>query len=226
LPSARSYRMGLYETLVTSLFLRILKPGMSFLDLGSNVGYYSLLGSHVVGTKGSIWSFEPDSQAYAYLQRNLSINHCTNVLPVQKAIWSFSGEEYFMPGSDIAQGSVGTTSGQGSMTKVSVVTLDAFFASLGWPRVDLVKMDIEGAESFALEGMSQLSSRNPQMELILEWNIPAMRKQGAEPQDVQATLMNLGFTTAVIIERPGKPCQVGKDFPKLDGTYNLYLTKE
>jgi hypothetical protein len=98
-PSFRNFATGLYEADVTQTVFSQLAKGMTFVDLGASIGYYTLLASRLVGTTGHVFAFEPDPETYAYLKKNVSRNQCTNVETVRKIRWRASSDPNSKGGS-------------------------------------------------------------------------------------------------------------------------------
>jgi len=73
---------GSYEEETTKLFTEILKEGMTVLDIGANIGYFSLIASRLVGDKGKVFAFEPYHETFSLLQKNIEANGFNNVIPV------------------------------------------------------------------------------------------------------------------------------------------------
>lgn len=225
-PAARSYSSGLYEPEITRLVQTTAKPGMTLVDAGANVGYYTLIAARLVGVTGRIYAFEPDPLNYSYLVRNVEANGCSGVITVPKALSSTTGRTKFIRDARGAEGFV-TSAGDVQYTlEVPTVTLDDFFSAEGWPGVDIMKMDIEGSEKSALEGMPELSRRNPQLRLILELNTPAIVRSGNTVHDVTELLRALGFLTAYVIEDGFRPFSIDGGLPRARATYNLLLLKQ
>jgi hypothetical protein len=113
---------------------------------------------------------------------------------------------------------------------VETITLDDFFAGEGWPPVHLIKMDIEGAEKLALEGMMELSARNPDLKLILEFSPGTQRAASVTPEELFDTLATLGFRKFFAIKGGLQPLAIPEDIPRLvrlagDGYVNLLCEK-
>ena len=105
-----------------------------------------------------------------------------------------------------------------------VISLDMFFKSQGWPAVQAIKMDIEGSEVLALEGMRQLVKRNPGIKLIIEINPTYLNIAGKTPEGLLALLGELGFRRAwVLVDK--KSYKIPQDIPGLvaRGRRQLYL---
>src|SRR4029079_16886107 len=95
-PSFRNYATGLYEVDVTHLLHTLLRRSTTFVDLGANIGYYTLLGARWVGSRGHVYAFEPDPIAYAYLVNNVANNRCDNITVINKAVGSTTGVVNFV----------------------------------------------------------------------------------------------------------------------------------
>ncbi len=224
-PSARNYSLGLYEPDVSDLFREILHEGATVLDLGAYIGYYSLLASHLVGATGRVYAFEPDPRSYSYLVRNISASGCLNMVADSRAVADRAGSATFVAEPD-GERSYLTGPLKGSApTAVQTVTLDSFFASRGWPSVDLVKMDIEGSEAAALRGMGELTRRNPGLRLIMEFNLTAMRRAGVSRDELVGILMEMGYQRGQVVEQGLRPFALPDGFPDGEAVYNLLLVK-
>ncbi len=163
--------MDAYEPENSALIRRLLEPGDVFLDLGANVGWFTLLASTIVGSTGHIYSFEPQKPIAERLARTIALNGLQESITLQQAgVWFEAGSmilagnegsenqgaAHLLPGSDGGTG----------MSRVDLVALD----SLGLERCDVIKMDIEGAEPKAMEGAEKLLSRTrPVILSELHW---------------------------------------------------------
>jgi len=225
---ARSYASGLYESDVTALIEGSLKTGMTFVDLGAFCGYYTLLASRLVGPSGRVYAFEAHPANYAYLMRNIEANGCGNVVAINKAAFNRNGKAVLVLEKDADHhwlSSSAPPSGNGASIEVPTLSLDDFFAGEGWPSVDLVKIDIEGSEEAALEGMRELSRRNPHMSLIMELNWPAMQRAGVRREEMEALLAEIGFSRGHVVERGLRPFSIPSALPRTRATYNVLLER-
>ncbi len=223
--SYRNFATGLYEKDLTKLFLEIVKDAMIIVDIGANIGYYTLLASRKIGPSGRVYAFEPDNRNYGYLVKNVSDNHGDNVVTVRKAVFNKIGVETLIHEGGGERNWLQKGLEVHGATRVDTTTLDSYFASENWPLINLVKMDIEGSEAFALEGMRELSRKNPQMQLIVELNIPAMQRAKSNPSVVLNLAQELGFSRGFIIERNLKSFFLDQGLPQTNAIYNILLTK-
>ena len=223
-PRSRTYASGSYEPEVTTLFEKIVKQGMNVIDVGAFCGYYSLITSRLVGSSGKIFSFEADPLNYKYLVNNLSINGCTNTQAVNQAISNKKGTMSIDVKESADHKRLLPTS-KADAAIIETTTLDDYFKSVNWPTIDLIKMDIEGAEQMALEGMIWLSKKNPNLRIIMEYDLNNLSFFEADEKSLDSTLLKLGFKTAFMIEQRMKAYQLSSGLPKTKATYNLLVTK-
>jgi FkbM family methyltransferase len=197
---------------------------MTFVDVGANVGYYTLLASHLVGDSGRVYAFEPNPKTFAYLRKNLAINGCDNVTAVQKAVSKGTGFERLVPEGEGERSYLSSSnSGDGTIV-VPTVSLDDYFMIEGWPSISLIKMDIEGGETSAAKGMREVSQKNPEMKIIVEFNLRAIQRAGGTWEDFASALKGLGYDKAHIIERGLMPISLDQPIPSKRVLHNLLLS--
>jgi FkbM family methyltransferase len=211
----RTYLTGSYEPEVTRFFLTAIGEGQVVVDIGANIGYYTLIASKLVGPSGKAYAFEPDPVHYGYLRENIRANRCSNVEAMQKAVTSgVEGEAPFWPEPNGSAGSLHSRPRTPPVV-VRTISLDEFFARLGWPRVDFVKIDVEGAETEAIEGMAQVSERNPTLRMVTEFVDSSLRRSGTGPEEFFGTLGHAGFTRFLVLEENLRPLSLPGDLPWL-----------
>jgi len=162
------YFWGLSEPVEAWLFLRLLSPGMTVVDGGANIGEYTLLASTAVGEGGTVHSFEPIPDNFNRLRGHVAVNGLHNVRMQQAALWDRTttltlGRDADLPGHGGAW-SAGAQSG--TVESVPAVSLDDYVASEAVERVDAVKLDIEGAEPSAVQGMLATLERDKPVMLV------------------------------------------------------------
>jgi FkbM family methyltransferase len=196
---------GTWEPGVTHLFETFLEPGMVVVDVGAHIGHFSLIAARRVGSVGKVYAFEPAPENYALLVKNIALNGYRNVIPVPHAVANYEGDaRYFLHPDSVAHSLHAETFGKPNGTiDVKVTTLDRFLAAQSWPPVHLVKLDIEGAEPAALEGMAELLRRTPSIHLIVEFIPHILRRAGIEPRKFLHTLRDLRFIVHAVAERGG-----------------------
>jgi FkbM family methyltransferase len=142
------------------------QKGMTFLDVGAHVGKYTLRAAVRVGDEGRVIAIEPDKDNFQVLVRNITLNGLTNCVPLNIAAYSSDREVQLFKGANSALHSIKEDFGKGSY-KVKARVLDKVLKEEGVKRVDLVKIDVEGAELEVLKGLEKtLKKQNP--ALIIE----------------------------------------------------------
>lgn len=198
-----------YEPETTQLFRSLIRPGMTVVDLGAHIGHYSLLAAQALGSHGTVYAFEPQPYNFMLLKKNIEANgYEDTIVPIPKAVARSSGTlELFVGKSNSRGASKYRTRHVGkSSVKVDTVSLDSFFSEIGWPAVHLIKMDVEGAEEEVLKGMKELSRRNPEQKLIMEFAPENLRAANVSPGELFGALQGLGFRRFFIIpDLPGQP---------------------
>jgi len=186
---------GLYEPPVTRVFTHYARPGAAIADVGANWGYFTLVAAPAVGPSGSVVALEPDPRQFDALSRNVALNGFAHVQCIEAAASSsdgrvtlagFADEEANRGVSRIADG------GQGGPTfDVRAVRLDALLP--GPEGIDLVKIDVEGAEDLVLEGMRDGLRSRRYRALVLELHPEHLRARGVDPAICLRGLADLGY---------------------------------
>jgi FkbM family methyltransferase len=197
---------------------------MVVVDAGAYVGYFTLLASRLVGPSGRVFAFEPNPVGFRYLTDNVEQNACENVLILPRALSSSSGRLQYVPDPAGAESFIHRAASDQPQTSVEGESLDDFLRNQFWPTIDLVKMDIEGSEFAALTGMTETSSRNPKLQLIMEFNASAMDRSLVSRHELAAVLNKLGFRKGYVIEQGLREIPGGL-LPETNAVCNLLLTK-
>ena len=195
-----------YEQGTASLFKDLLDPGKVVVDVGAHVGFFTLLAAREVGPEGKVYAFEPESQNYALLLKNIELNGYCCVVATQKAVSNSSGiTDLFLSSLDTGSHSIYSPAARGvaGSFKVATTSLDAFLEEAGWPHVDLVKIDVEGAELAVLDGMDRFLTTNGSVKLIVEYCPSLIKLAGSEPSELIDRLVSFGFAISVIDEKKG-----------------------
>ena len=209
---------GNYEPLSTKVIQRLLQPGMVFVDVGAHVGYYTLLASRAVYPGGHVYAFEPDPKTWAFLNQNITENNFTEKTTlINIAVSAEIGQGQLFAGRrDGLTNSILFTPGVVERyITCQTTTLDAFFAKQGWPSVDLIKIDVEGAEHMILRGMRELSARNPELKLVVEFGPNNLQGDGVSAEQFFATLSDLGFLSISMIFEELELLNIPQDIPVL-----------
>jgi FkbM family methyltransferase len=157
---------GKYEPATTRAFREILKEGDTVVDVGANIGYFSLLSSRLVGGKGCVIAFEPEPHNIESFRRNVTLNRFTNTGVNTFAIGNYNGESEFHISTNDPAHSLVKAKVHSSSIVVKVRKLDVFEIA----KANLIKTDTEGNELAVLRGAEKLIKRSPDIKLIIEVN--------------------------------------------------------
>ncbi len=189
---------GGFEAFETEVLRDAIRPGDTVLDIGANIGYYTLQFAQLVGDEGRVFAFEPDPRNFELLQRNVRQNRYQNVTLVHAAATS-SAKTVRLYQNAINRGDHRTYDSSEGRQWVDVdgVVLDEFFANVDGT-IDFIKMDIQGSEASALGGMKTLLQKNPGVQLVTEFWPRGLHLSGDEPRAFLQTLLDVGFEIQVI----------------------------
>ncbi|MBT3960802.1 MAG: FkbM family methyltransferase [Candidatus Marinimicrobia bacterium] len=166
--------LGIYEYDVQACISESLKKGNIFYDIGSNNGFFSILGSKIVGPKGKVYSFEPFNDNIFSLKKVLRYNAINNCTIFEAAISDEVGKNELFFSKDNVTPSL-TNIDASFSTVISVSTIDTIIKKVGVPQ--LIKLDVEGAESRVLKGSAELLNSNNKVIWVIEIHDLSNEKQ-------------------------------------------------
>ncbi|MDF5714040.1 MAG: FkbM family methyltransferase, partial [Rhizonema sp. NSF051] len=181
---------GLYEYDEMNFLLRYLRDEDSFLDVGANVGVYTLIAATII-KNGSIYSFEALPKNFARLEENLKINQFEQVKPYAIAVSDMIGTTALNLAEGDSMPFITSTATDNTIT-VPTDTLDNLFQNHSLANLTLAKMDIEGAEILAIKGATYMLKQQRPYVWILEIN-DAVNNFGHQKQDVVDLLQDYGY---------------------------------
>jgi len=156
---------GVWEPNITTIIAQALLPGDVFIDVGANVGYYSLLAASRIGSEGHIYAIEASPRIFAALVENIGLNGITNVTTINRAVSNSTGlcEIFMAKETNLGHSSIvpglARTDGHTLEAVVGCAPLGALVPSEHLLRARFIKIDIEGAERFSIEGVLDLLPR-------------------------------------------------------------------
>lgn len=187
------------EAHMAELFGRAVRPGALIVDVGAFLGHFTLIAARRTGSGGRVLAFEPDPRDRPWLERNVAENGFDDrVETVGLAVSDGPGRlPLYLAEQDRSQSSLFPTRDGGPPVEVEAVSLDGF---LGGAAPDVIKIDVEGAELRALEGMRRSIARGRPI-LFVEWNPEALRRAGVLPDELPRRIEELGYRVEPIDER-------------------------
>lgn len=198
--------LGTYEYWKGALFSRLVKEGMTILDVGANEGYYSIMWAKLMHDKGRVLAFEPDPKNSHWLKKNISANGYTCIELHEYALSDKEGETTFYPG-----GGVGSLVDQntdlallqepGNTINVRTRTLDNVLRDANIKNVDLMKIDVEGADLLVLKG-AQHALKSMNVRILMDVDV-----SGYERKELFDLLHSCGFSL-YLIGRELKPLEL------------------
>lgn len=223
---------GIYEPLTTEFVKKEIKKGNVVVDIGANIGYYTLIFAKLVGEEGKVFAFEPDPTNFSLLKKNVETNGYKNVVLIQKAVLDKTGKgKLYLNKYDMGAHTVYDTQNSYQSIDIETIRLDDYFDNY-YGKIDFIKIDIEGGEGKAILGMLNLLKKNDNVKLITEFNPFKLRRFGTKPEDYLKLLIEIGFELYEINEREKKIkqvniCELIRKYPSQKGNYtNLLCTKE
>lgn len=223
-----------WEELTTEMFKKVVKEGDVVVDLGANLGYYTLLAARLVGQKGKVYAFEPEPINYSLLLKNIELNGYDNVVTMQKAISNVVGTvRLFLDNKNTGAHTIYQPSDRREFIEVESVTLDEFFKDKKH-QVNVIKMDIEGAEMAAFSGMDRVIRENENLEMFIEFYFPGIRRAGNSPEEfIRRLLEDYHFSILAIGDytKDKQYLKIDKvdelmNFCKGEKTANLFLERK
>jgi len=202
----------IHEENTTKLFKQTVKEGDTVVDLGANIGYFTLLAASLVGEKGKVYAFEPEPRNYNYLAKNIELNSYNNVFAIQKAVSDKNAKTklYICP-YDTGHHTIKQYEGirdykpefltkEEKFIEIETIILDDFFKDKE-QLIDVIKMDVEGAEMLALSGMDKIIKQSKNLKMFIEFFPLLIRKMGSSPEEfIRKLLEDYRFLIFVIGE--------------------------
>jgi FkbM family methyltransferase len=221
----------IYEPVETALIKKALLPGDVFIDIGANIGYYTLLAARLVGPHGRVVAFEPDPSNFRLLGKNIFQNGYSNVIPVNLAVSDRSRNAHlFRSRTNPGDHRIYDSGDRRESIPIRTVSLDDYFKKLD-KRVHFIKMDIQGAEAKAFQGMKGLVRANRHLGLVAEFCGKNIKNCGSDPKRFLSALKSMGFKVFEISEKdrtvkPATPAYLLSRYNTQSDDYtNLFCVK-
>lgn len=191
---SRHYIRKEFEPKTTTFMKNHIRPGMTIVDVGANIGYFTLLMAQLTKPNGFVYALEPTPLNLEFLRKNVTNNNLSNtqILPYAAGSQSRVRKFYARKSSNVSS-FFGTDTLADTAIEVQEISLDNIFEQ----SVDFVKIDVEGAEIEVLRGMKHILTNNPDICLVIEWNPRALHNAGYEAEALPIILQESGFSLSM-----------------------------
>ena len=206
----------------------MVKKGDIVLDIGDHIGYYTLIFSDCVGLEGKVFAFEPNPDNFTLLKKNVEINKYKNVVLIQKAVSNKAGRlKLYLSALNSGDNRIyDLGDGPRKSIEIEAVRLDDYFKDYDG-KIDFIKMDIQGAEGAAMEGMEILLEKNRNLKIITEFWPFGLKGFGIDPETYLQSFLIKGFKLYRInnLEKKIEPSSISEILPDhtLDKNYEVNL---
>ena len=202
---AALHRAGWMGRAERRFFPGVLRPGMTVVDAGANIGLYSLFFAQLAGPQGAVYAFEPDPALFDALVQAARLAARENLYAFPLALGDRAGRQrlrrsFFNSGDNRLLGSAGSRASAAADPEVTVAVGDEVLAAV--PAVDFIKIDVQGWELHVLRGLSATIARSPGVQIYFEFWPEGLRASGCEPGELWAFLKEHGL--AIRRERAGR----------------------
>lgn len=223
-----------YEPGTQFFFMRVLKKGDTFVDVGAHVGYFTMISAAVVGDEGKVIAVEPIEENFQFLERNIANNDLSYVHAIQTVISDTNGEVQFHHNKDNDGGHAlwdprehplneRTRESPKSETLPSM-TLESLLDKFSCDHVRAMKIDTEGAERMILESGQSYFKRGAVDFVISEVNVTGLTEMGSSIDDYFAYARDLGFVILLPNAQGSAPAVLARDnLPDPRYVYNVIL---
>ncbi len=216
------HRAGLMGGADRRFYEAELRPGMTVLDIGANIGLYTLLFSRLVGPAGRVYAFEPAQELYSALERSCQMNQAVNVTTFPHGLSAESEtrrlhRSAFNSGDNRVEAGVAQADESTSAnTEISLRRGDDLLPET--LLADFIKIDVQGWELHALKGLSGLIERSPRLQIYFEFWPQGLRAAGTEPEELFGFLAERDFKI-FHLSKEGKwePAEASNKIPGLLG---------
>jgi len=201
-----------HENFETECAKNIINEGDVVVDLGANIGYYTLIFAKLVGKNGEVFAFEPEPNNFELLKKNVEFNLHKNVTLIQKAVSDKNGiVKMYVSKRNLASHRIFDAGDNRKTINVDTITLDEFFKD--YPRqINFIKMDVEGVEGGVILGASNLLEKSKKISIMTEYFPKLIEKFGMNPEDIIKLLIDKDFKIYHIDNIRKKLNQVDLDY--------------
>ena len=189
-------RRGIHEETLTKFAINAIKKGDVVLDVGANIGYYTLIFAKIVGENGHVFAFEPEPSNFDLLKKNVMVNNYRNTSLEKIAISNKNGNtKLYLNKANAGEHRIYlSNTAKNNFLNVEMKTLDEYFKNNSIrDKISFIKMDVEGSEIGVIKGMNSILE-NKKLTIMLEFDPVQIKNYGASPEELLNILANQGFS--------------------------------
>jgi FkbM family methyltransferase len=232
--SAELIKSGVWEAFETRLFISRLTPGAAFVDVGANIGYYTVIADQLVGETGVIYAFEPERENFDLLQENTSRSRCPNITLIHAGLSNRNSRAQLFLSSDNLGDHRLYDRGDRQSQQVNLVRGDD---SLARQTINFLKIDTQGAEYQVIDGLKQTIQDNIEhLDMVLEFWPWGLLEAGSSARELIELIRPFNFRIYIIDHTAhrllSRDCDELLAFsdttllPEHQGFVNLFLTSD
>lgn len=197
--SERLRKEGVWEAYETELSVKLLSAGQTYIDVGANIGYYSVIASRCVGDNGTVISYEPDADNFALLNKNITANQLKNIQSFPYALYDKDGEgKLYLSADNFGDHRIYQSPIDREHQSIRLINGGQHLSTL-CDHVDFIKIDTQGAEFFVLNGLMDVVMRNKEhLRMIIEVCPYGIRKSGSHGLELLQLLDSTGMQYHII----------------------------
>jgi len=229
--SAQLFSKGIYDPVEMEIFRREIREGDFCVDVGANIGYFSLMAARLCGPQGRVYAFEPDRDNFSLLKKNIETNGYSQITAMNQAVGNRTGRiQLYLSEKNKGMHRIYPSRYCQGIAEAEIIKLDDYFSNDA-EEVHFVKVDTEGAEPAVVEGMRKVLTRSRRVRLLTEFAPVSMAEYGAEAGVYLKLLRELGFTIYHVDEESGTLSRANEDLllerysPATEKVTNLFCVK-
>ena len=185
------HRLGLMGRAEHLLFEKLIEPGMQILDVGANIGLYTVMMAGLTGPSGRVFAFEPEPNLFSVLCENCAANGALNITPFQCAAGDVNGRATLQRATfNSGDNRLGSAKADAQPIEVEVARVDDILPA---QTVQFIKIDVQGHEMAALSGMSKLIAQSPNLRVLFEFWPAGLRAVNSPPESLLDFFLSRGF---------------------------------
>lgn len=219
---------GYMEPGTIKAFKQLIKPGMNVVDVGANIGVFTLVAARQLELNGNVFSFEPTPRTYKILNENIQINGLleTNIIKTYNmAVMDEEKEvDFAIYFDNCGHNTLVPKDIKDQTIKVKTTSLDQCLGEI--EKIDLIKIDVEGSEFLVFKGMQKIINDNPNLKIVIEFAPIHLARFNVDCDSFLDTITASGFKIRKIDEITGNLIETSKKELINEISVNLLLEKE